>query len=55
MSKVEQAADLPAAYEAAAPIESSCSRSLDAGREYTVAVLQGHARRRFESKRPDVL
>src|SRR5882724_12418055 len=44
MSKVEKAADLPAAYEAAARIESSVfAEAWIAGREYTVAVLQGRA------------
>jgi D-alanine-D-alanine ligase len=44
MSKVEQATDLPAAYEAAALIESSVfAEAWIAGREYTVAVLQGRA------------
>jgi D-alanine-D-alanine ligase len=44
MSKVENAADLPAAYAAAARIESSVfAEGWIAGREYTVAVLQGQA------------
>ncbi|MGH8139555.1 MAG: D-alanine--D-alanine ligase [Steroidobacteraceae bacterium] len=44
MSKVERAADLPAAYEAAARIESSVfAESWITGKEYTVAVLQGSA------------
>jgi len=44
MSKVEQASDLPAAHEAAARIESSVfAEAWIAGREYTVAVLQGRA------------
>ena len=44
MSKVEKAADLPAAYEAAARIESSVfAEGWISGREYTVAVLQGRA------------
>jgi D-alanine-D-alanine ligase len=44
MSKVERAADLPAAYEAAAQIESSVfAESWVTGKEYTVALLQGRA------------
>jgi D-alanine-D-alanine ligase len=44
MSKVEQATDLPAAYEAAARIESSVfAEAWIAGREYTVAILQERA------------
>jgi D-alanine-D-alanine ligase len=44
MSKVAQASDLPAAYEAAARIESSVfAEAWIPGREYTVAVLQGRA------------
>jgi D-alanine-D-alanine ligase len=44
MTKVEQVADLPAAYEAAARIESSVfAEQWISGREYTVAVLQGRA------------
>jgi D-alanine-D-alanine ligase len=44
MSKVETAGDLPAAYEAAARIESSVfAEGWISGREYTVAVLQGQA------------
>jgi D-alanine-D-alanine ligase len=44
MSKVEQATDLPAAYEAAARIESSVfAEAWISGREYTVAILQGRA------------
>jgi D-alanine-D-alanine ligase len=44
MTKVERAADLPAAYEAAARIESSVfAEAWVAGREYTVGVLQGRA------------
>jgi D-alanine-D-alanine ligase len=44
MSKVENATDLPAAYEAAARIESSVfAEGWISGREYTVAVLQGRA------------
>jgi D-alanine-D-alanine ligase len=44
MSKVEKATDLPAAYEAAARIESSVfAEGWISGREYTVAVLQGRA------------
>ncbi len=44
MSKVEKATDLPAAYEAAARIESSVfAEGWISGREYTVAVLQGSA------------
>jgi D-alanine-D-alanine ligase len=44
MSKVEQASDLPAAYAAAARIESSVfAEGWISGREYTVAVLQGRA------------
>src|SRR3984893_2921955 len=44
MSKVEKATDLPAAYEAAARIESSVfAEGWISGREYTVAVLLGRA------------
>ena len=44
MTKVENAADLPAAYEAAARIESSVfAEPWITGREYTVAVLQERA------------
>jgi D-alanine-D-alanine ligase len=44
MSKVETAAALPAAYEAAARIESSVfAEPWITGKEYTVAVLQGRA------------
>lgn len=44
MSKVEKAADLPAAYEAAAKIEDSVfAEPWITGKEYTVAVLQGQA------------
>jgi D-alanine-D-alanine ligase len=44
MSKVEKAADLPAAYEAAARIESSVfAEPWITGKEYTVALLQGRA------------
>jgi len=44
MSKVEKADDLPAAYEAAARIESSVfAEPWITGKEYTVAVLQGRA------------
>lgn len=44
MSKVDTAADLPAAYEAAARIESSVfAEPWITGKEYTVAVLQGRA------------
>ena len=44
MSKVEKAADLPAAYEAAARIESCVfAEPWIVGKEYTVAVLQGQA------------
>lgn len=44
MSKVEKATDLPAAYEAAARIESSVfAEPWITGKEYTVAVLQGQA------------
>jgi D-alanine-D-alanine ligase len=44
MTKVERAADLPAAYEAAARIESSVfAEPWITGKEYTVAVLQGRA------------
>jgi D-alanine-D-alanine ligase len=44
MSKVEKAADLPAAYEAAAKIESVVfAEPWITGKEYTVAVLQGQA------------
>jgi D-alanine-D-alanine ligase len=44
MSKVQKAGDLPAAYEAAARIESTVfAESWITGREYTVAVLQGRA------------
>lgn len=44
MSKVETAADLPAAYEAAARIESAVfAEPWITGKEYTVAVLQGRA------------
>jgi D-alanine-D-alanine ligase len=44
MSKVEQAEDLPAAYEAAASIETAVfAEPWITGREYTVAVLQGQA------------
>jgi len=44
MSKVEKAGDLPTAYEAAARIDSSVlAEAWIAGREYTVAVLQGRA------------
>lgn len=44
MSKVEKAEDLPAAYEAAAGIESSVfAEPWITGKEYTVAVLQGRA------------
>jgi D-alanine-D-alanine ligase len=42
MTKVDAAADLPAAYEAAAKIESSVfAESWVTGAEYTVAILQG--------------
>jgi D-alanine-D-alanine ligase len=44
MSKVERATDLPAAFEAAARIETSVfAEAWISGREYTVAVLQGRA------------
>jgi D-alanine-D-alanine ligase len=44
MSKVAKAEDLPAAYEAAARIESSVfAEGWITGKEYTVAVLQGRA------------
>jgi D-alanine-D-alanine ligase len=44
MSKVVKAQDLPAAYEAAARIESSVfAEPWITGKEYTVAVLQGRA------------
>lgn len=44
MSKVETAADLPAAYAAAARIESAVfAEPWITGKEYTVAVLQGRA------------
>jgi D-alanine-D-alanine ligase len=44
MSKVERATDLPAAFEAAARIDSSVfAEAWISGREYTVAVLQGRA------------
>ncbi len=44
MSKVERAADLPAAYEAAAKIERSVfAEPWITGKEYTVGVLQGQA------------
>jgi D-alanine-D-alanine ligase len=44
MSKVEKAADLPAAYAAAARIESAVfAEPWITGKEYTVAVLQGEA------------
>jgi D-alanine-D-alanine ligase len=44
MSKVDRAEDLPAAYEAAAGIESSVfAEQWITGKEYTVALLQGRA------------
>jgi D-alanine-D-alanine ligase len=44
MSKVESEADLPAAYQAAAAIETSVfAEPWVTGKEYTVAVLQGRA------------
>jgi len=44
MTKVERAADLPAAFAAAASIESSVfAEPWITGKEYTVAVLQGRA------------
>ena len=44
MSKVERAEDLPAAYEAAARIETAVfAEPWITGKEYTVAVLQGRA------------
>jgi D-alanine-D-alanine ligase len=44
MTKVEREADLPAAYRAAAAVEDSVfAESWVVGREYTVAILQGHA------------
>ena len=44
MSKVQKAADLPAAYEAAARIEAAVfAEAWITGKEYTVAVLQGQA------------
>ena len=44
MSKVERAADLPAAYQAAAALEASVfAETWVTGKEYTVAVLQGQA------------
>jgi D-alanine-D-alanine ligase len=44
MSKVEKAADLPAAYELAAKIETAVfAEPWITGKEYTVAVLQGQA------------
>ena len=44
MSKVEAAADLPAAYDLAAKIETAVfAESWITGKEYTVAVLQGQA------------
>jgi D-alanine-D-alanine ligase len=44
MSKVEKAADLPAAYELAAKIEAAVfAEPWITGKEYTVAVLQGQA------------
>ena len=44
MSKVEKAEDLPAAYDAAAKIESAVfAEGWITGKEYTVAVLQGQA------------
>jgi D-alanine-D-alanine ligase len=44
MTKVEREADLPAAYEAAAALETSVfAEPWITGKEYTVAVLQGRA------------
>ena len=44
MSKVEHAADLPAAYQAAAALEASVfAEAWVTGKEYTVAMLQGRA------------
>lgn len=44
MTKVERASDLPAAYQAAAALESSVfAEPWITGKEYTVAVLQGRA------------
>jgi D-alanine-D-alanine ligase len=44
MTKVERAADLPAAYQAAATLEASVfAEPWITGKEYTVAVLQGRA------------
>lgn len=44
MTKVERESDLPAAYEAAAALESSVfAEPWITGKEYTVAVLQGRA------------
>jgi D-alanine-D-alanine ligase len=44
MSKVEHAADLPAAYQTAAALEASVfAEAWITGKEYTVAVLQGRA------------
>jgi D-alanine-D-alanine ligase len=44
MSKVEKAEDLPAAFELAAKIETAVfAEPWIAGKEYTVAVLQGQA------------
>ncbi|HZO23552.1 MAG TPA: D-alanine--D-alanine ligase [Steroidobacteraceae bacterium] len=44
MSKVERAEELPAAYEAAARVESSVfAEPWISGKEYTVAILQGRA------------
>ena len=44
MTKVERESDLPAAYQVAATLESSVfAEPWITGKEYTVAVLQGHA------------
>ncbi len=44
MSKVTSAADLPAAYQAAAALESSVfAEPWISGKEYTIAILQGRA------------
>src|SRR5262249_49608853 len=44
MTRVERESDLPAAYEAAAAVATTvCAERWIAGREYTVAILQGRA------------
>jgi len=56
MTKVERAADLPAAYAPAVQLETLVfAEAWIPGPEYTVAVLQERALPRSASRRPDLL